>query len=78
MLSDPHICPFCKQDTAIYFCTHCQATICPRDCQKHLACGQLVTIESVIRAVTCQINYLEIMLALLQHTVGENPSKRTV
>jgi len=75
MLSEPHSCPFCRQDTATMFCSVCHATICNRDSQKHLSCGYLIPIEGVIRSITCQVNYLEIMLALLQHTVGENPSQ---
>ena len=75
MLSEPHVCPFCRQDTATMFCSVCHATICNRDSHKHLACGSLHPIETVIRSITCQINYLEIMLALLQHTAGESPSQ---
>jgi len=60
------------------FCTVCYATVCNRDSQKHLSCGYLVSIETVIRAITSQINYLEIMQALLKHTVGEEPSAEIV
>ena len=33
-------------------------------------------IETIVKSVICQVNYLEILLALLAHTVGDDPSPK--
>jgi hypothetical protein len=76
-MTEPHLCPFCKQDPVVLFCAACHTTFCSRDSQKHLYCGYLLSIETVTKAITSKINYLEILSALLSHAIGDTPPQET-
>lgn len=47
--------------------------MCKICAKKHLVCGFLIPNQTLVKSVTSQVNYLEIMQALLKHTIGDEP-----
>jgi hypothetical protein len=76
-MNQPHLCPSCQADIALYFCVGCRTTVCAAEATKHYEKGvekQLLQIDEIIRAFCFSINFIEIMHALLKHTL-KNPSE---
>lgn len=72
MMHQPHLCPACQAEFATFFCVGCRTTACAADAVKHYEEGadnQLIPVDEIIRAFCFSINFIEIMHALLKHTL---------
>jgi hypothetical protein len=39
VMNQPHLCPSCEADIALYFCVGCRTTVCAAEAAKHYEKG---------------------------------------